>query len=96
MRITPPGTPKSGLGVVELVNTAVREARLYREHCLDGVMVENMHDRPYVRGSGVGPEVTACMTRVCSEVREAIGGDLPLGVQILSGKHSTSLSLTLS
>lgn len=84
------GTPKSGLEVVELVDQAVREARLYRECGLDGVVVENMHDTPYV--SEVGPEVTATMTRVCGEVRQAIGGDLPLGVQILSGKPP-SLSL---
>ena len=76
--------------MVELVDQAVREARLYWECGLDGVVVENMHDTPYV--SEVGPEVTATMTRVCGEVRQAIGGDLPLGVQILSGKPP-SLSL---
>ena len=87
------GTPKSGLEVAELVDQAVKEARLYREHGLDGVIVENMHDTPYI--SSVGPEVTACMTRVCWEVRQAMGGDLPLGVQILSGKPAaTSLSNT--
>jgi membrane complex biogenesis BtpA family protein len=77
--------------VAELVDQAVREARLYREHGLDGVIVENMHDTPYV--SGVGPEVTACMTRVCGEVRQAIGGDLPLGIQILSGANREALAV---
>ena len=67
-----------------MVDCAVSEAKVYQECGLDGVMVENMHDVPYVRG-GVGAEVTACMTRVCAEVRQAIGGSIPLGVQILSG-----------
>ena len=70
--------------ITEVVDRAVSEAKVYQECRLDGVMVENMHDVPYVRG-GVGPEITVCMTRVCAEVRQAIGGSIPLGVQILSG-----------
>ena len=68
----------------ELADWAVREARVYQECGLDGVLVENMHDVPYLRGH-VGPEVTACMARVCCEVRQALGGDTALGVQILAG-----------
>ena len=47
-------------------------------------MIENMHDVPYLRG-GAGPEVTACMTRVATEVRKVAMG-MPLGVQILAGR----------
>ena len=68
------------------------EAQLYRECGVDGVMVENMHDIPYLRGA-VGPEVTACMARVCSEVRQAIGG-IPLGVQVLAGECASCPSLS--
>ena len=77
------GTPKGGREVGEVVDHALKEAKVYRDCGLDGVIVENMHDTPYLRG--VGPEVTACMSRVCVEVKQAIGGDLPLGVQILAG-----------
>lgn len=49
----------------------------------DGIVIENMHDRPYLRG-GVGPEVVASMTTVCSNVKQAFP-DLPFGVQVLSG-----------
>lgn len=62
---------------------------MYQECRVDGVMVENMHDTPYVREGG-GPEVTACMTRVCAEVRQALDGNIPLGVQILSGNMNCS------
>ena len=67
------------------MDSAVNEARLYQECGLDGILVENMHDVPYLRGGVVGPEVTSCMTRVCSEVKLAIGENMPLGVQILAG-----------
>lgn len=79
------GTPCHHLKIGDIVATAVREALVYKECGLDGVMVENMHDVPYLRRS-VGPEVVACMTRVCSEVRRAIGSNIPLGVQVLAGE----------
>ena len=48
--------------------------------------MENMHDTPYLNG-GLGAEVTACMTRVTSEVRRLVPR-LALGVQVLSGELS--------
>ena len=65
---------------------AVEEARIYRDTGLDALLVENMHDTPYLRGV-VGSEVTAAMTRVACEVRAAVP-QLPLGVQVLAGNHS--------
>ena len=80
--------------ITKVVDHAVSEAKVYQECGLDGVVVENMHDVPYVRG-GVGPEITACMTRVCAEVRQAISGNISLGVQILSGIAQCVGKLTL-
>ena len=68
----------------EIIEASCQEAEVYSDCGVDGVMVENMHDGPYLRGS-VGPEITACMTRVCTEVC-SITKDIPVGVQILSGK----------
>lgn len=45
-----PGTPRSSQTVSELVAFAKHEARIYRETGVDGVIVENMHDVPYLRG----------------------------------------------
>ena len=49
----------------------------------DCVLIENMHDRPYLNGH-VGPEVIASMTAVCGEVKRTFP-DIPFGVQILAG-----------
>ena len=46
---------------------------------VDGVVVENMWDAPYVTSSG--PEVTAVMAVVCSAVRAAVRREVPVGVQ---------------
>jgi predicted TIM-barrel enzyme len=48
-----PGTPRAHLSPRELVAQAVREARTLREAGFDAVMIENMHDRPYL-GGGIG------------------------------------------
>jgi membrane complex biogenesis BtpA family protein len=85
-----PGTPASSLGVNELTELAAREAAAYREGGVDGLMVENMHDVPYLRG-GVGPEVVAAMAVVARAVKSEAG--LPVGVQILAGANVESVAV---
>ena len=63
-----PGTPRSTQSVSELVGTAKEEAKIYRECGVDGVIIENMHDVPYLRGE-VGPEIVAAMTAIGTEVK---------------------------
>jgi uncharacterized protein len=85
-----PGTPASRLGVDELTELALREAAAYRDGGVDGLMVENMHDVPYLRGS-VGPEVVAAMAVVARAVKKE--SRLPVGVQILAGANAEAMSV---
>jgi membrane complex biogenesis BtpA family protein len=85
-----PGTPGSRLDVGALVRLAAREARAYREGGVDGLMIENMHDVPYLRGS-VGPEIVASMAVVGRAVKEESG--LPTGVQILAGANVEAMAV---
>ena len=85
-----PGTPASTLGVEALTELAVREAAAYRDGGVDGLMVENMHDVPYLRGS-VGPEVVAAMAVVARAVKSE--ARLPVGVQILAGANVEALAV---
>lgn len=85
-----PGTPASKLGVGELADAAAREAAAYREGGADGIIVENMHDVPYLRG-GVGPEVVAAMAVVGRAVKTECG--LPVGVQILAGANLAAVAV---
>ena len=50
---------------------------------VDGLIVENMWDAPYVTSSSSGgqPEVTAVMAVVCSAVRAVVRKEIPVGVQ---------------
>ncbi len=95
-----PGAPRAregrlGAPVDELVSRAVSEARLLAETGFDGVIVENMHDRPYVHGTQ-GPEVTATMTRVAAAVRAVLPRTIRIGVQVLSGGNREALAIALA
>ena len=79
------GSPQHCKPLEEILHTACTEAEVYRECGVDGVIVENMHDVPYLRGP-VGPHTVSAMTRVGSEVHRLLGG-IPLGVQLLSGNN---------
>jgi len=85
-----PGTPGNKYSVEKICEIAVKEAEMYAEGGVDAIMLENMHDVPYLKGS-VGPEITASMAVVAKAVREAV--DLPLGIQILAGANKEALAV---
>jgi hypothetical protein len=88
-----PGTPSSAHAIDVIAARAVAEARVYRDAGFTALLVENMHDRPYLKRT-VGPEIVAGMTRVATEVRAAVS--LPLGVQVLAGANREALAVALS
>ncbi len=87
-----PGTPGNHLSVEEICEQAARSAEQLRNAGFHGLMIENMHDRPYLKRQ-VGPEIVASMAAVGREVRRA--ASLPLGVQILGGANRAALAAAL-
>lgn len=85
-----PGTPASSQTLKAIESRALREAKLYREAGVDGLLVENMHDTPYLRGR-VGPEIVAAMAVVSAAVKAESG--LPCGVQILAGANHEAMAV---
>jgi membrane complex biogenesis BtpA family protein len=85
-----PGTPRHKQPIQDIIQQAVADARVLAEAGFDGLMIENMHDVPYVRRD-VGPEIVAAMTMIGCAVRRAI--TLPLGVQILAGANHQALAV---
>ena len=85
-----PGTPRGVLSVAELGQQAREEARVYRECGVDGIIIENMHDVPYLKGA-VGPEIVAAMAIIGSEVKNECR--LPVGVQILAGANIEAMAV---
>jgi membrane complex biogenesis BtpA family protein len=85
-----PGTPRSERSVKELIGLAREEAKLYKECGVDGIIIENMHDVPYLKGE-VGPEIVAAMTAIGTEVKT--GCELPVGIQILAGANLEAMAV---
>src|SRR5262245_38013704 len=77
-----PGTPAHSESISQIERRSLREARLYRDAGVDGLMLENMHDTPYLRGR-VGAEIVATMAIIARAVRDLTR--LPCGVQVLAG-----------
>lgn len=85
-----PGTPANGLSLAQIERQALREAKIFRAAGVHGVMLENMHDTPYLRGR-VGPEIVAAMSIIARAVRQACG--LPCGVQVLAGANLEAMAV---
>jgi len=54
------------------------------------LMIENMHDTPYLRG-GVGPEIVAAMAIISRRLKET--SRLPSGIQILAAANLEALAV---
>lgn len=84
-----PGTPGHKFSVREIIKRATEEAHIYLDNGIDGIIVENMHDVPYVNGE-VGHEVSAVMSIIAYEVKNVTR--LPVGIQILAAANKTALA----
>ena len=85
-----PGTPSAADSPDRLIEQALIEARIYQQEGFTALAIENMHDRPYLKG-GVGPEITAAMTAVAREVKRETG--LALGIQVLAGANREAVAV---
>lgn len=88
-----PGTAHARDPLDAIIDAVVAEARIYRDAGFTALLLENMHDRPYLKGT-VGPEVVASMTAIAREVRRAVA--LPLGVQVLAAANREAVAVALA
>ena len=58
----------------------------------DAILLENMHDLPWCLPHQIGPETTACMTRIATAIRAQIPV-MPIGIQILSAANKEALAV---
>jgi len=84
-----PGTPKFGGNVNAIIEKAKSEALLYQSLGIPALMIENMHDVPYLNRN-VGPEIIALMSVILYEIKRHV--ELPLGIQILAGANKEALA----
>lgn len=85
-----PGTPMHSSPIKTIIEKAIEEALKLENAGVDAVLIENMHDVPYLNRK-IGPEIVACMTAISTEVRRHI--HLPIGIQILAGANKEALAV---
>ena len=85
-----PGSPSHALPPSEIVKVAVAEARLLADAGFDALIVENMHDRPYLAHAG-GADTVSTFAVAVAAVTAAVR--IPVGVQVLSGATSAALAI---
>ena len=89
-----PGTPAYAGEWQQVLQKIAKEATLLRNSGVDGILLENMHDTPYLNRE-VGPEIVSSMTAAALRVKE-ITPDLPCGIQILAGANKAALAVALA
>ena len=85
-----PGTAVARLSLRDIERRALAETKTYRDAGVHGLMLENMHDTPYLR-SEVGPEIVAAMAIIARAVKDA--SRLPCGVQVLAGANVEAMAV---
>jgi membrane complex biogenesis BtpA family protein len=87
-----PGTPRYRDEAIDaIVRRAVQDAEAYAEGGMDGLIVENHGDIPFLQPDEIGPEIIASMAVVVKAVSEAV--DLPHGVNLLANSAIGGLAI---
>lgn len=88
-----PGTPKNKQNPDQIIESAIKEALIYQSCGLKAVMIENMHDLPYLKSS-IGHEISAMMAIIGHEIKQKT--ELFCGIQILAGANEAALGTALA
>jgi membrane complex biogenesis BtpA family protein len=91
-----PGAPRfdAQAGVRSVYDVAVREAHALAEAGVDGVIVENGWDVPFLPPAKIGHETVAAMAVLVGRIRQATG--LVVGVNCLANAVMPSLAIALA
>lgn len=84
------GTPAHRHSPQETLEQALNEAQIYMKAGIDALMIENMHDLPYLNRE-VGPEIVAQMSIIAAEIKRM--APVPCGVQVLAGANRAALAV---
>ena len=88
-----PGAAGFDGNVETIMDIALREAVLYKDAGFDSLLLENMHDVPFLKGR-VEPETSAAMAVISAAVKKETG--LPVGIQILAAANIEALGVAVA
>jgi uncharacterized protein len=87
-----PGSPRyQGESMQAIIQHAVEEARAYTEGGMNGIIVENSWDLPFLRPEDIWYETVATMSVVADSVREATS--VPIGINVLANAGEAAIAV---
>ena len=87
-----PGTPRyKGASVADLTEIAMADVRAYEGGGMDGLILENHGDIPFLKPDNIGPEVIAAMTAIVQAISERTA--LPFGINLLANHAIGALAV---
>lgn len=86
-----PGSPRynPSKDIEEMVKAALKDAKALESGGVDGVIVSNESDTPFL--FRVGPEIVAAMTYIATRIKDEIS--IPMGIDVLWGDARASLAI---
>ncbi|MCB1077266.1 MAG: BtpA/SgcQ family protein [Verrucomicrobiae bacterium] len=87
-----PGAPGWRRDMESVIERAVADARTYATAGFRAVVIENFGDTPFFKDA-VPPETVAAMAAAAGAVRSALGGEFPIGFNVLRNDASAALGL---
>jgi membrane complex biogenesis BtpA family protein len=87
-----PGAPKyRNEPMRELIERALADARSYAQGGMNGLLIENHGDIPFLPPQQIGHETIAAMTAIAKAVWEEVG--LPFGINLLANSPMGALAI---
>jgi membrane complex biogenesis BtpA family protein len=87
-----PGTPRyKSYPISHIIERALQDATTYVQGGMDGLIIENHGDLPFLRPEDIGPEIVATMAVVTQEVAKAV--DVPFGINLLANGACSALAV---
>jgi uncharacterized protein len=87
-----PGSPRfAGAAIETIYEQALRDAEAYVRGNIDGLIIENHGDLPFLKPQEIGPETSAAMAVITDRVRREFG--VPLGVNVLANAAIPALAV---
>jgi len=85
-----PGSPGYAFNNRAIIDRAVDEVDVFAETGMNGIIIENTSDVPYLKGK-IYPETISLLSIICHEIRKRFDGYL--GLQVLAGANMEALSI---
>jgi uncharacterized protein len=87
-----PGTPRyRGETMTAIMDRALRDAEAFVKGGMDGIILENHGDIPFLKPHEIGPEIIAAMSAIAVRVADAI--DVPFGINLLANAAVGALAI---